>query len=144
TLNLVGDAVCRTCAGSGAEPGTLPRRCPTCAGSGEVQDDQGFFATSRPCPTCSGRGSIIENPCHTCRGSGVERRPREVKVRIPAGVRDGRKLKIARRGDPGRDGGPPGDLIVTLRVAEHPIFRMDGRDLRLTLPVTFAEAALGA
>lgn len=144
TLNLVGNAVCRTCAGSGAEPGTLPRTCPVCAGSGAVQDDQGVFATSRPCPNCAGRGSIIEHPCHTCHGSGVERRPRDVKVRIPAGVHDGQKLKIGRRGDPGRNGGPPGDLIVTLRVAEHPLFRMDGRDLRITVPVTFAEAALGA
>ena len=144
SLHLVSDAVCSTCAGSGAEPGTLPVTCPTCAGRGVVQDDQGFFATSRPCPNCGGRGSLIEHPCHTCHGSGVERRPRDVKVRIPAGVQDGRKLKIARRGNPGRNGGPPGDLIVTLRVAAHPLFRLDGLDLRVTVPVTFAEAALGA
>ena len=144
TLHLVSDAVCDTCAGSGAEPGTLPKTCPTCSGTGAVQDDQGFFATSRPCPTCAGRGAVIENPCHTCHGSGVERRPRDVKVRIPAGVSDGRKLRIGRRGNPGRNGGPPGDLLVNLRVAEDRLFELDGRDLRITVPVTFAEAALGA
>ena len=144
TLHLVGDAVCRTCAGSGAEPGTLPKACPVCGGRGMVQDDQGLFAMSRPCPNCAGRGSIIEHPCHTCRGSGVERRPRDVKVRIAAGVKDGRRLRLSGRGDPGRNGGPPGDLIVTCRVEPDPIFRMDGIDLRLTVPVTFAEAALGA
>jgi molecular chaperone DnaJ len=144
TLHLVSDAVCHTCAGSGAEPGTLPVTCPVCAGRGVVQDDQGFFATTRPCPNCGGRGSIIEHPCHTCGGRGVERRPREVKVRIPAGVKDGRRLRIAGRGDPGRNGGPPGDLHVDCRVEPDPVFRMDGNDLRLTLPVTFAEAALGA
>ena len=144
TLNLVSDAVCHTCAGSGAEPGTLPISCPVCAGRGMVQDDQGMFATSRPCPNCRGRGSIIEHPCTTCHGSGVERRPREVKVRIPAGVQDGKKIRLAGRGDPGRNGGPPGDLFVTCRVPAHPVFRMDGNNLRMTAPVTFAEVALGA
>lgn len=144
TLHLVSDAVCHTCAGSGAEPGTLPTTCPVCAGRGVVQDDQGFFATSRPCPNCGGRGSIIEHPCTTCRGRGVERRPRDVKVRIPAGVKDGRKLRLAGRGDPGRNGGPPGDLLVECKVEPDPVFTMDGTDLRLTVPVTFAEAALGA
>ncbi len=144
TLNLVSDAVCHTCAGSGAEPGTLPISCPVCAGRGMVQDDQGMFATSRPCPNCRGRGSIIEHPCKTCHGSGVERRPREVKVRIPAGVQDGKKIRLAGRGDPGRNGGPPGDLFVTCRVTAHPVVRMDGNNLRMTAPVTFAEVALGA
>jgi len=144
TLHLVGDAVCHTCAGSGAEPGTLPTTCPVCAGRGVVQDDQGMFATSRPCPNCGGRGSIIEHPCHTCGGRGIERRPRDVKVRIPAGVTDGRTLRLAGRGDPGRNGGPPGDLFVECHVEPDPVFRMDGTDLRLAVPITFAEAALGA
>lgn len=144
TLHIVSDAVCNTCAGSGAEPGTLPTSCPVCAGRGVVEDDQGFFATSRPCPNCGGRGAIIEHPCKTCRGSGVERRPRDVKVRIPAGVGEGQRIRLKGRGDPGRNGGPPGDLLVTCRVAPHEVFRMDGTNLRLTLPVTFAEAALGA
>lgn len=144
TLHIVSDAVCSTCAGSGAEPGTLPTSCPVCSGSGMVQDDQGLFATSRPCPNCRGRGSIIEHPCETCRGSGVERRPREVKVRIPAGVQDGKKIRLAGRGNPGRNGGPPGDLLVTCRVDVHSVFRMDGTNLRMTAPVTFPEVALGA
>jgi molecular chaperone DnaJ len=144
TLHLVSDAVCHVCSGVGAEPGTVPTTCPTCGGRGVIQDDQGFFATSSPCPTCGGRGVRIEHLCANCRGTGVERRPRDVKVRIPAGVKDGQRIRLKGRGDPGRHGGPPGDLYVTCRVASHPHFRMDGRDLRLTLPVTFAEAALGA
>ena len=144
TLHLVSDAVCHTCAGNGAEPGTLPTTCPVCAGRGAVQDNQGMFATSRPCPNCGGRGSIVEHPCKTCHGRGVERRPREVKVRIPAGVQDGKKIRLAGRGDPGRNGGPPGDLFVTCRVDTHPVFRMDGINLRMTAPVTFPEVALGA
>ena len=144
SLHLVSDAACSVCAGIGAEPGTVPRPCPTCGGRGSVEDDQGFFATSRPCPGCAGRGSVIDTPCHNCRGTGVERRPREVNVRIPAGVRDGQRIRLKGRGDPGRNGGPAGDLYVTCRVAAHPLFRMDGRNLKLTVPVTFAEAALGA
>lgn len=144
TLHLVSDAVCHVCSGSGAEPGTTPTTCPVCSGRGTVDDDQGFFATSRPCPTCAGRGVLIEHPCANCRGVGIERRPREVKVRIPAGVSDGQRIRLKGRGDPGRNGGPPGDLFVTCRVDPHALFRMDGRDLRLTVPVTFAEAALGA
>ena len=144
TLNLVSDAVCHVCAGLGAEPGTVPTTCPVCSGRGVVDDDQGFFATSRPCPNCGGRGSIIEHPCRNCHGLGVERRPREVKVRIPAGVADGQRIRLKGRGDPGRNGGPPGDLFVTCRVEPHPLFQMDGRNLRITVPITFPEAALGA
>ncbi len=144
TLNLVSDAVCHVCAGIGAEPGTVPRPCEVCHGRGVVEDDQGFFATSRPCPNCGGRGSIIEKPCQNCRGAGIERRPREVKVRIPAGVSDGQRIRLKGRGDPGRNGGPPGDLFVLCRVDSHPLFAMDGRNLRMTVPITFAEAALGA
>ena len=144
SLHLVSDAACSVCAGIGAEPGTVPRSCPTCGGRGSVEDDQGFFAMSRPCPGCGGRGSVIDSPCRNCRGTGVERRPREVNVRIPAGVRDGQRIRLKGRGDPGRNGGPAGDLYVTCRVAPHSLFRMDGRNLKLTVPVTFAEAALGA
>lgn len=144
SLHLVSDAACSVCAGIGAEPGTVPRSCPTCGGRGSVEDDQGFFAMSRPCPGCGGRGSVIDSPCRNCRGTGVERRPREVNVRIPAGVRDGQRIRLNGRGDPGRNGGPAGDLYVTCRVAPHSLFRMDGRNLKLTVPVTFAEAALGA
>ena len=144
TLNIVSDAVCSTCHGSGAEPGTTPIACPICGGRGVIDDDQGMFAMSRPCPSCGGSGVRIEHPCHTCHGSGVERRPRDIKVRIPAGVHDGQKIRLKGRGDPGRQGGQPGDLYVTCRVAPHPIFSMDGRNLKVTVPITFAEAALGA
>ena len=144
SLHLVSDAVCSACSGSGAEPGTSPTRCPTCGGQGSISDDQGMFAMSRPCPGCGGRGVRIEHPCGTCRGTGVERRPREIKVRIPAGVHDGQRIRLKGRGDPGRQGGQPGDLYVTCRVGTHPLFSMDGRNLRITVPVTFAEAALGA
>lgn len=144
TLNLVSDAVCHVCAGVGAEPGTVPTPCGVCHGRGVVEDDQGFFAMSRPCPNCGGRGSIIEKPCKNCRGVGIERRPREVKARIPAGVADGQRIRLKGRGDPGRNGGPPGDLFVICRVEAHDVFTMDGRNLKLTAPITFAEAALGA
>lgn len=144
TLHLVSDAACHVCAGLGAEPGTVPTQCPTCRGRGVVEDDQGMFAMSRPCPSCAGRGSIIEHPCHNCRGSGIERRPREVKVRIPAGVKDGQRIRLKGRGDPGRNGGPPGDLFVRCQVEPHPLFRMDGTNLRITVPISFPEAALGA
>ena len=107
SLHLVSDAVCQTCSGSGAAPGTAPTTCATCAGRGSVEDDQGPFAVSRPCPACAGRGSRIESPCPSCRGNGVERRPREVKVRIPAGVHDGQRIRLKGRGDPGGPGARP-------------------------------------
>jgi len=144
TLHLVSDAVCHICAGSGAEPGTTTTTCPVCGGRGVVDDDQGFFAMSQPCRNCAGRGVLIERPCTNCRGVGIERRPREVKVRIPAGVSDGQRIRLKGRGDPGRNGGPPGDLFVSCRVETHELYRMDGKDLRITVPVTFPEAVLGA
>lgn len=144
TVGLLADAVCGTCDGTGAEPGTRPTRCPRCDGQGSVAEDQGPFSFSTPCPQCRGRGSIIEHPCATCHGTGIERRPRQVKVRIPAGVTDGKRIRVPGRGTPGRDGGPAGDLYVVCRVAPHELFRIKGRDLTLTLPVTFPEAALGA
>jgi molecular chaperone DnaJ len=144
SVRLLADAVCSTCHGDGARPGTSPKVCPQCAGQGVVAEDQGPFSFSSPCPRCGGRGSVIEDPCPTCSGSGIERRPREVKVRIPAGVTDGTRIRVKGRGAPGRDGGPAGDLFVVCRVTPHRLFRVDGRNLTLTLPVTFPEAALGA
>ena len=143
-VHLTSDAACSTCSGSGAKPGTSPRRCTNCGGSGVVSDNQGLFSLSSPCPFCAGRGQIVDDPCSTCRGTGVERRPREVKLRVPAGVDDGQRIRLKGRGGPGRNGGPPGDLYVVVRVAQHPLFARKGRDLTLTVPVTFAEAALGA
>jgi molecular chaperone DnaJ len=144
TLHLTSDAQCSTCGGSGARPGTAPTRCPVCGGRGVVDDNQGLFSFSSPCHNCRGRGSVIQDPCPTCHGSGVERRPREVATRIPAGVSDGQTLRLKGRGAPGRNGGPAGDLLVEISVKPHPTFARSGDNLTVTVPVTFAEAALGA
>jgi len=143
-VHLTSDAPCSTCHGSGARPGTSPHQCANCGGRGVVSDNQGLFSFSSPCPVCGGRGVTIDDPCPTCRGSGVERRPREVKMRVPAGVADGQRIRLKGRGGPGRNGGPPGDLYVVVRVAAHALFQRKGRDLTLTVPVTFPEATLGA
>ena len=144
TVNVTTEATCSTCHGSGAAPGTSPVVCSRCGGRGVVSDNQGLFSFSRACPQCGGRGMMVESPCPTCRGSGSETRPRQVKVRIPAGVDDGQRIRVKGRGTPGRGGGPAGDLWVTVRVAGHKLFGRKGRNLTLTVPVTFAEAALGA
>jgi molecular chaperone DnaJ len=143
TLYLTSDAVCSTCSGSGARPGTQPRVCPVCQGRGVVDDNQGLFSFSQPCPNCHGNGVLIEDPCPTCHGTGVERRQREVKVRIPAGVDDGQRIRLKGRGGPGRNGGPPGDLYVTVHVQPDPTFSRDGDNLLVRVPVDFAVAALG-
>ncbi len=144
TVHLTSEARCHTCHGSGARPGTSPVVCPRCHGRGVLDENQGLFSFSTPCPQCGGRGVVLPDPCPTCGGSGVESRPREVKVRIPAGVTEGKRIRLKGRGGPGRNGGPPGDLYVVCRVASHQLFRVDGNNLTLTVPVTFAEAALGA
>jgi molecular chaperone DnaJ len=143
-VRFTADAACHTCGGSGAEPGTSPQACPQCGGSGHVAVDQGPFSFSQVCPRCGGTGRIIPDPCPTCAGRGVERRPREVKVRVPPGVEDGQRIRVKSRGAAGASGGPPGDLYVVVRVGAHPLFGRRGRDLTLRLPVTVAEAALGA
>jgi molecular chaperone DnaJ len=144
SVNLVGEATCSVCHGSGAAPGTSPRTCPTCSGRGVIDDNQGPFSFQQPCPTCAGRGAIVDDPCNTCHGSGIERRPRTVKVRIPAGVQHAQRIRMKERGGPGRNGGPAGDLYVVVNVAPHPLFGRRDDDLTLTVPVTFPEAALGA
>ncbi|MET0728050.1 MAG: molecular chaperone DnaJ [Acidimicrobiales bacterium] len=143
-VHLTSDAPCSTCHGSGAQPGTSPHTCANCGGQGVVSDNQGLFSFSQPCPVCAGRGTVIDAPCPTCRGTGVERRPREVKLRVPAGVDDGQRIRLKGRGGPGRNGGPPGDLFVIVRVSGHPLFARKGEDLTLSVPITFPEAALGA
>ncbi len=142
-LQLRGPAACHTCHGTGAEPGTLPRICPTCQGRGTVTRDQGLFGLSSPCQTCQGRGSVIDNPCTTCNGRGTEVRTRELRVRIPAGVSDGATIRLKGQGEPGATNAPAGDLIVKVHVTAHPLFGRRGQDLTMTVPVTFAEAALG-
>jgi molecular chaperone DnaJ len=143
TLYLTTDAQCGTCHGSGARPGTSPTVCSACGGRGVVDDNQGMFSFSTPCRACGGQGSRIEDPCPTCSGSGVEKRQREVKTRIPAGVKDGQTIRLKGRGGPGRNGGPAGDLLVELHVQPHHLFGRSGDNLTVTVPVTFAEAALG-
>jgi len=143
-IRITRDAPCQTCGGSGAEPGTPIDTCPQCGGTGTVGDNQGVFSFVRACPRCGGAGRIVTNPCHTCGGSGVRRGKDEIKVRIPAGVRDGARIRLRGRGAAGGPGGQPGDLYVTVRVASHPIFGRQSDDLTMTLPITFTEAALGA
>lgn len=142
-VNVSGAATCSSCHGSGAATGTRPVSCTRCAGRGVVDDNQGFFSFSTPCPSCRGQGTIVESPCATCRGSGSESRSREVKVRIPAGVEDGKRIRVKGRGEPGRSGGPTGDLLVNVHVAEHERFGRRGKDLVLNVPLTYSEAALG-
>lgn len=137
---------CQTCAGSGARPGTVPRQCPTCAGRGLVSRNEGAFAFSEPCPDCRGTGRIVDDPCPECGGEGVSTRTRSLTVRIPGGVEDGQRIKLAGQGEPGRGGAPAGDLYVKVHVAPHRLF---GRstdnpdDLTLTVPVTYPELVFG-
>ncbi len=142
-LQLSGPGACTTCHGSGARPGTSSKQCPTCAGSGFVSHNQGAFGFSEPCRDCKGTGRLIDDPCPDCKGTGVTNQIRTITVRVPAGVRDGAKLRIAGKGTPGSRGGPAGDLYVTVSVGTHPLFGRSGDDLTLTVPVGFAEAALG-
>ena len=143
-VTFTADAACSQCGGSGARPGTSPQTCPQCGGAGQVAVDQGPFSFAQVCPQCGGRGQVVTDPCPTCRGSGVERRQREVKVRIPAGVDDGQRIRVNGRGAAGRNGGPPGDLYVVVTVRPHPVFGRQGRNLTIRVPITFAEAALGS
>jgi len=143
SVSFTADAVCSVCHGSGAKPGTTPDVCPQCGGSGEVLVDQGPFSFSQVCPQCAGRGTIVTDPCPQCGGRGVERRRRDVKVRIPPGVDDGQRIRVAGRGAAGTNGGPPGDLYVVVHVGSHPIFGRKGKDLTVRVPITFTEAALG-
>lgn len=143
SLFLTTDAQCSTCNGSGSKPGTSPKVCASCSGRGVVDDNQGFFAMSSPCQVCQGNGVRIEYPCETCRASGIEKRPREVKTRIPAGVKDGQTIKLKGRGAPGRNGGPNGDLLVELNVMPDERFARSGDNLTVTVPIDFATAALG-
>jgi molecular chaperone DnaJ len=135
---------CDTCKGSGAEPGTSPVVCPECRGRGVVAEDQGIFALSQPCPRCGGNGTVIEKPCRTCAGSGRQVRTKRYTVKIPAGVRDGTRIKLKGKGEAGSAGGPPGDLHVVTRVTPSPLYERKGSDLVLEVPVTYSEAALGA
>lgn len=135
--------LCERCDASGAEPGTAPRPCPDCGGRGTVSDQQGFFGLSRPCRRCGGEGQVIDRPCKTCRGEGYVRKTKSVKVAIPAGVKDGTRVRVRGRGEPGDNAGPPGDLFVQTHVSPHPRFTRKGDDLAVTLKVPYATLVLG-
>ena len=143
-VRISGPAPCETCHGSGAAPGTSPTICPRCGGSGAVAVNQGLFQMSQPCPVCHGSGRVVQTPCPTCGGTGSRRRTRSFQVKVPAGVRDGARIRLTGRGEPGPAGAQPGDLYVQVRVRPHAFFGRSGHDLTLELPVTYAEAALGA
>lgn len=141
TLRLPGP--CENCGGSGAKPGTEPRKCAKCVGSGLVTTNQGAFQFSEPCRECQGVGTIVDDKCADCRGSGAITQPRAITVRIPPGVGDGQRIRLAGRGEPGDRGGQPGDLQILIRVRPHNLFTRSGQELTITVPVTIAEAALG-
>ena len=142
-LRLTSPAPCTNCHGSGARPGTSPKVCPTCNGTGVINRNQGAFGFSEPCTDCRGSGSIIEHPCDECKGTGVTTRTRTINVRIPPGVEDGQRIRLAGQGEAGLRGAPSGDLYVTVHVRPHKVFGRDGDDLTLTVPVSFTELALG-
>ena len=135
---------CPRCSGRGAEPGSKPTTCATCGGRGQVRYQQGFFTVSRTCGACRGSGQTIANPCKQCRGEGRVRVERKLKANLPPGVDNGTRLRLSGEGEPGLNGGPPGDLYVVLRVQEHPIFEREDSHLHCTIPINVAQAALGA
>ncbi len=143
-VTIRGAASCSRCRGSGAEPGTSPITCPQCGGSGQVAVNQGPFSMAQPCPRCGGQGRVVEHACTTCRGSGHVNKKRTLKVKIPAGVKDGARIKLAGRGEPGPAGSKPGDLYVVVGVAPHPLFGRKGNNLTVEVPIGYADAALGA
>jgi molecular chaperone DnaJ len=135
---------CRECGGTGAEPGTSPVICPECNGRGVVAESQGLFALSQPCPRCRGNGTVVEKPCTKCRGTGRERRTKHYTVKIPAGVKDGTRIRLKGKGEIGEGGGPAGDLHVVTRVEPSKKYERRGADLVIEVPVAYTEAALGA
>ena len=134
---------CETCKGSGAKPGTQPKTCATCGGAGQVRMQQGFFSIQQTCPKCHGTGRIIPEPCPGCHGAGRVKQQKTLQVKIPAGINEGMRIRSAGNGEPGTNGGPPGDLYIEIRVKQHDIFERDGDDLHCTVPVGLATAALG-
>ncbi len=134
---------CDTCHGSGAKPGTSPTTCGTCGGQGQVRMEQGFFSIQQTCPKCHGTGKVIPDPCTSCSGSGRVKRNKTLEVKIPAGIDDGMRIRSTGNGEPGMNGGPPGDLYVEIHIKQHAVFQRDGDDLHCEMPISFARAALG-
>jgi molecular chaperone DnaJ len=143
-LQVPKSATCTPCRGTGAKPGTEPVRCTTCGGRGQVVQAQGFFRIQAPCPTCRGEGTVVRDPCPECRGRGTVSTTEKIHVKLPAGVDEGMQLRLAGKGQPGRKGGPPGDLFVTVHVEAHPDFQRRGDDVLITVPMSYPQACLGA
>jgi molecular chaperone DnaJ len=144
SLSVPTSQACPTCHGTGAKPGTSPKVCPVCKGTGVEAESQGIFSISQPCSRCHGSGTIIEDPCSTCGGSGAQRSIKRMRVNIPAGVRDGSRIRLAGKGEAGPRGGEPGDLYVVTRVQESPVFKRTGENLEVEVPLTIPEAMQGA
>ena len=136
-------AVCDTCKGSGAKPGTQPATCPSCLGAGQVRVSQGPFSIAQTCPRCHGTGSVIPNPCASCHGAGRVKLQKTLSVKIPAGVDEGDRVRLSGEGEPGVNGGPPGDLYVQVHIKPHPVFQRDHDDLHCEMPISITTAALG-
>ena len=143
TLDIPAQVECTRCAGKGAEPGSQPVNCKTCGGVGQVRVTQGFFSIQQTCPNCGGAGATIDKPCRECGGRGRLRKNKTLSVKIPPGVDNGDRIRLAREGEAGRNGGPSGDLYVDITVQAHPIFTREGQHLTCEVPVSFATAALG-
>jgi molecular chaperone DnaJ len=143
-LSVSAASTCATCHGTGAKPGTAPRVCPRCEGRGIETQGQGMFSISQPCSQCGGRGTIIEDPCPTCHGTGAVRTMKRYRVNIPAGVKNGSRIRLPGKGEPGSNGGPPGDLYVVVHVAPSPIFKHRGDNLEVEVPLSIPEALRGA
>lgn len=143
TLKVPTAMTCETCSGSGAKPGSKPKKCGTCNGMGRVRAAQGFFAIERTCPACHGRGETIDDPCRSCMGAGRVTKERTLSINIPAGVEDGTRIRLSGEGEAGARGGPAGDLYVFLSVKPHGLFQRDGADLFARVPLSMVAAALG-
>ena len=143
TIEVPSQVTCEVCDGSGAKKGTDPTQCSTCGGAGQVRMQQGFFSIQQTCPACKGAGTMISDPCENCRGRGRVRKNRTLSVKVPAGVDDGDRIRLSGEGEAGRNGGPPGDLYVEIRINPHKIFMRDGADLSCEVPISFSTAALG-
>jgi len=143
TIDVPTQVSCQTCDGSGAKKGTEPVSCTTCGGAGQVRMQQGFFSIQQTCPACQGTGTVIGDPCPDCHGRGRVRRTKTLSVKVPPGVDDGDRIRLSGEGEAGRNGGPPGDLYVEIRVNSHKLFTRDGADLACEVPVSIATAALG-
>jgi molecular chaperone DnaJ len=143
-LSVATAQTCPTCRGTGAKPGTTPKVCPKCSGRGVESQGQGLFSITQPCSRCQGSGAVIDDPCASCQGTGAQKTIKKYRVNIPAGVKDGSRVRLAGKGEAGRHGGPPGDLYVVTHVAPSPIFERKGDNLEVEVPLTIPEAIRGA